>query len=243
MLSSPPDRTSPIPLYFQIARQLEDAISRGELAPGTRLDNEIELSERLAVSRPTMRKAIERLVIQGLVVRQRGIGTVIVPKAVKRPMALSSLYDDLAHAGRRPGTRVLTVTTRAASPEVAAALSLPEGEPVLYLERLRYADEAPLAVMHNYLPGGLVELDSGMLERQGLYQILRARGIQLQVATQTVGARAATSREARLLEVGRNTPMLTMTRTAFDTTGRAVEYGSHAYLADRYSFEVTLVAR
>jgi DNA-binding GntR family transcriptional regulator len=97
--------------------------------------------------------------------------------------------------------------------------------------------------MHNYLPGGLVELDNGMLESQGLYQILRARGIQLQVATQTVGARAVTSREARLLEVGRNAPMLTMTRTAFDTTGRAVEYGRHAYLADRYSFEITLVAR
>jgi DNA-binding GntR family transcriptional regulator len=243
MLSSPPDRTSPIPLYFQIARQLEDAISRGELAPGTRLDNEIELSERLAVSRPTMRKAIERLVNQGLVVRRRGIGTVVVPKAVKRPMALSSLYDDLAHAGRQPRTQVLTVATQAAGPDVAAALSLPEGEPTLYLERLRYADDAPLAVMHNYLPSGLVELDSEMLTSQGLYQIFRARGIQLQVATQTIAARAATYHEARLLKVGRNTPMLTMTRTAFDTAGRAVEYGNHAYLADRYSVEVTLVAR
>src|SRR5262245_45329011 len=100
MVSSPPDRTSPIPLYFQLARQLEATISRGELAPGPRPDNEIELSERLAVTRPTMRKAIERLVNQGLVVRRRGKGTVVVPKAVKRPMALSSLYDDLAHAGR-----------------------------------------------------------------------------------------------------------------------------------------------
>jgi GntR family transcriptional regulator len=243
MLSSPPDRTSPIPLYFQIARQLEEAISRGELAPGTRLDNEIELSERLAVSRPTMRKAIERLVNQGLVVRRRGVGTVVVPKAVKRPMALSSLYDDLAQAGRQPKTKVLTVTTQAASPEVAAALSLPEGEPTIYLERLRYADDAPLAVMHNYLPSGLVELDNEMLAVQGLYQVLRSRGIQLQVATQTIAARAATYQEARLLEVGRNTPMLTMTRTAFDTAGRAVEYGNHAYLADRYSIEVTLVAR
>jgi DNA-binding GntR family transcriptional regulator len=243
MLSSPLDRTSPIPLYFQIARQLEDAISRGELAPGTRLDNEIELSERLAVSRPTMRKAIERLVNQGLVVRRRGIGTVVVPKAVKRPMALSSLYEDLAHAGRRPRTEILAVTTRAANPDVAAALSLPEGEPTLYLERLRYADDAPLAVMHNYLPSGLVELDGEMLRSQGLYQILRARGIQPQVATQTIAARAATNHEARLLEVGRSTPMLTMTRTAFDATGRAIEYGNHAYLADRYSIEVTLVAR
>jgi DNA-binding GntR family transcriptional regulator len=63
------------------------------------------------------------------------------------------------------------------------------------------------------------------------------------VATQTIAARAATNHEARLLEVGRSTPMLTMTRTAFDATGRAIEYGNHAYLADRYSIEVTLVAR
>lgn len=237
------DRNSPVPLYFQIAEQLERAIDGGDLEPGARLDNEIELADRLAVSRPTLRKAIERLVAQGLVVRRRGVGTVVVPRRVKRPIALTSLHDDLAAAGRLPATRVLAITDEPAGPHVAAALGVPEDSPVVSVERLRYADDAPLAVMHNYLPGGLLQVTSESLERGGLYEMLRTAGMQPQVASQTIGARTATSRESRLLGVTRSATVLTMTRTAFASTGRALEYGTHAYLAERYSFEMSLVAR
>ena len=237
------DRNSPVPLYFQIAEQLERAIDGGELEPGARLDNEVELADRLAVSRPTLRKAIERLVAQGLVVRRRGVGTVVVPRRVKRPIALTSLHDDLVQAGRLPATRVLSIADEPASPHVAAALGVAEGSPVVSVERLRYADDAPLAVMHNYLPGGLLPITSEGLERGGLYEMLRTAGMQPQVAGQTIGARTATSRESRLLGVTRSATVLTMTRTAFASTGRALEYGTHAYLAERYSFEMSLVAR
>jgi DNA-binding GntR family transcriptional regulator len=237
------DRNSPVPLYFQIAEQLERVIDSGELEPGARLDNEVELADRLAVSRPTLRKAIERLVAQGLVVRRRGVGTVVVPRRVKRPIALTSLHDDLTEAGRGPATRVLGIDDEPASPHVAAALGVAEGAPVVSVERVRFADETPLAVMHNYLPGGLLPVTAESLERGGLYEMLRAAGRQPQVASQTIGARTVTPREARLLNTPRSATVLTMTRTAFDSTGRALEYGTHAYLAERYSFEMTLVAR
>lgn len=237
------DRNSPVPLYFQIAEQLERCIDSGELAPGARLDNEVELADRLAVSRPTLRKAIERLVAQGLVVRRRGAGTVVVPRRVKRPIALTSLHDDLVQAGRAPYTQVLAIADEPASPHVAAALGVAEGTAVVSIERLRHADDTPLAVMHNYLPAGLLPVTAEALESGGLYELLRAAGLQPQVAGQTIGARPATAREARLLGAPRSATVLTMIRTAFDSSGRALEYGTHAYLAERYSFEMSLVAR
>src|ERR1044072_8995680 len=90
----PLDRSSPVPLYFQLATQLEAAIDRGDLAAGARLDNEIELADRLRGARPTMRRAIQELVSKGLLVRKRGVGTQVVQGGLKRRVELTSLYGD-----------------------------------------------------------------------------------------------------------------------------------------------------
>lgn len=237
------NRSSPIPLYFQIAEQLEKLISEGELPPGTRLDSEVELAENLMVSRPTMRNAIERLVDKGLVVRRRGLGTVVVPRRVRRPLALTSLHDDLEAEGRSPDTSVLKIDVVPADHVVASALGLDEGADVLFLERLRAADGAPLALMQNHIPLGFIYPSEDDLEKQGLYALLAANGVQIQVANQSVGARVATAREARLLQAGRRATVLTMTRVAYNTAGVAVEYAQHVYLAERYSFEMNLVTK
>ena len=81
------------------------------------------------------------------------------------------------------------------------------------------------------------------MESGGLYANLRSSGVRICVATQRIGARAAKAEEARLLAVKRGAPLLTMERTTFDDTGRAVEYGDHVYRSDTYSFETTLVER
>ncbi|HEX6520828.1 MAG TPA: GntR family transcriptional regulator [Streptosporangiaceae bacterium] len=239
----PLDRTSPIPLYFQIAENLKQAITEGTLKPGDRLDNELDLTERLGVSRPTVRQAVQRLVEQGLVVRRRGLGTVVVAPRILRSVALTSLYDDLSVSGRRPATKVLDVTEIKADNELAAILSLPAGTAVLSVERLRLADGTPLALMHNYLPAGLLKTDpADGLAKAGLYELLRGQGVQLQAGEQVIGARKASGHEAKLLDAPRGATVLTMTRTTYDQAGRPVEHGSHAYLADRYSFRMTLVA-
>jgi GntR family transcriptional regulator len=159
---------------------------------------------------------------------------------VRRPLELTSLYDDLAGGGQEPTTRVLSLD-KVPAPDVAArALGLADGEPVLALERLRLARGEPLAVLRNYLPVDLVALTAEALERTGLYQLMRAAGVRLHLATQTVGARSATAAEARLLGDRRGAPLLTMQRTAYDDRGRAVEYASHHYRASLYSFEFVL---
>ena len=237
------NRSSPVPLYFQVAEQLERAIVDGELAPGDRIANEVALASELGLSRPTMRQAIQLLVDKGLLVRKRGVGTQVVHGQIRRPVELTSLHDDLQRAGEGPHTEVLSRERTEADEVVAQELQLPVGSPVWSLERLRFAGDEPLALMHNYLPVEILDLDTVDLGSQGLYECLRGAGIQLRVANQQIGARRAESREARLLGERRGSPLLTMTRTAFDSTGRAVEYGTHVYRPDRYTFEVTLVDR
>jgi DNA-binding GntR family transcriptional regulator len=111
------------------------------------------------------------------------------------------------------------------------------------LRRLRMTGEEPLALMTNYLPAGIIELTAAALEDQGLYELFRAAGVNLRIANQTIGARAATAAEAELLDEPPGGPLLTMHRTAYDDKGRAVEFGTHVYRASRYSFALTLVNR
>jgi DNA-binding GntR family transcriptional regulator len=243
MIERPLDRNSPIPLYFQIAEHLKQSIEDGMLKPGERLDNELDLTERLGVSRPTVRQAVQRLVEQGLVVRRRGLGTVVAAPRIMRSVALTSLYDDLSANQRRPATTVLAAREVEADDELASVLALPAGAAVLSVERLRLADGTPLAIMHNYLPAGLLKgRPEDALEQTGLYELLRSQGVELHAGEQVIGARHATAAEAKLLQAPRTATVLTMTRTTFDAAGHPVEHGSHAYLADRYSFKMTLIA-
>lgn len=240
------DRASPVPLYFQVAGALESAITSGRLPPGTRLDNEVQLAEQLGLSRPTMRRAMQYLVEKGVLVRRRGIGTRVVQPKVRRPLGLSSLFEDLTDSGQEPTTTVLSLTTEPASDEIAGILRVPPGTEISVLVRLRSAGGAPIAKMYNYLPDtipGLAEaLRSASLEHQGLYQIIRGVGVQLHAADQTIGARNATAEEARLLGERRGAALLTMQRTAYDDHGRVVECGDHIYAASRYSFALSMLA-
>ena len=237
------DRASPVPLYFQVARQLEQAIESGALPPGSRLDNEIALAEELGLSRPTMRQAIQYLVDKGLLVRKRGVGTHVARARVRRPVGLTSLFDDLTSSGEEPTTTVLAHRVEPASGVVAATLEVAEGTPVVALERLRRTRGEPLAILRNHLRADLAPLDADVLAQRGLYEVLREAGVAPATANQSIGARRATAAEAELLGETRGAPLLTMRRTTFDERGVVVEYGDHLYRASRYSFEVALTGR
>ncbi|MFI6512710.1 GntR family transcriptional regulator [Streptosporangium sp. NPDC050855] len=237
------DRSSPVPLYYQVAEQISEAIRRGDLPPGSRLDNEILLADRLGVSRPTVRQAIRYLVDKGQLVRKRGVGTQVVHGQVKRSVELTSLYDDLRRAGQEPATKVLLLRSVPVDEEIAGVLGVAPGTEVTHLERIRYAAGEPLALLHNWLPMPLASLSAESLRQRGLYELLRSAGVRMRVANQRMGARAATAAEARLLDERRGAPLLTMVRTTYDDQGRAVEHGSHVYRASHYFLEVTLIER
>jgi len=237
------DRSGPVPLYFQVATRIEAAIASGELPAGSRLENEVSLSERLGLSRPTIRRAIQDLVNKGLLVRRRGIGTQVVHGQVSRGLELTSLFEDLQASGKTPTTTLLAMRSEKAKPVVAEHLGLENGAEVIYIHRVRFADKTPVSIMENWIPAELIEISQQDIKTYGLYQLMRSRGITMRVAKQRIGARRATNEESDLLNIERHGALMTMERTVFDNSGRAVEYGSHCYRPDLYSFSVTLVER
>ena len=128
-----------------------------------------------------------------------------------------------------------------ANADVAAALEIDEDTPVVKVQRLRLADDEPLAVLTNYLPTGIAPTEDE-LAGGGLYDRLRSHGAQPRIARQRIGARLATAAEARRLDEAPRAALLTMERTAYDETGAVIEFGQHIYRASRYMFDTTLFA-
>lgn len=235
------DRSSPIPLYHQIASAFDKAIRDGVLPPETKLDNEIALAKRYNLSRPTMRQAMDQLVRDGLVVRRRGVGTQVIGPPVRRNLRLSSLYNDLQDEGAEPETRVLTLEILTADDSISEQLGLEKGAQVYHLRRLRSVDGRPLALMENWLPVTVANLTHEDLEADGLYNLLRRAGVDFRMAQQKVGADIATAEQASHLQVSIGSALVVMERTGLDSSGSAVEFGHHVYRADRYSFDIMLM--
>ena len=237
------DRSSSTPLYHQLAQSIEHAITSGELAPGDRLENELSLTERLGLSRPTARQAIQELVKKGLLVRKRGVGTQVVRSQFRRDERLSSLNEDLAKAGRVPSSRLLDFTVGPLDDDVRDALEgdqVTEGDFVT-IRRLRMADGVPLAILTNYLPARFDIARGDVEEGRSLYGHLRTLGVNLKIAHQRISARLMTEEEAGLLDSEVPAACLTVERTAYDDVGQFVELGRHVYQAAHYSIQSSLV--
>ncbi len=229
-----------IPKYYRLKQELRDEISR--LDPGAAIATERVLSARFAVSRTTVRQALQELAIEGLLQRFQGRGTFVAPAKLTQTLQLTSYTEDTAAMGRRPTSRLLDVAVIPASVDVAAELDLPTNAKVQRVERLRLADEEPMAVEVVYLDaehfaaiGDAIDLGTS------LYAVLRDRyGVTLTHATETIEAVLASPAEADLLETGSGFPLLLLTRTSWDQQGRPVEYVRSLYRGDRYRFVANL---
>jgi DNA-binding GntR family transcriptional regulator len=236
------DRQSPVPLYHQVAEQLRAMIAEGTLSKGEFLTNELDLAAEWQLSRPTVRRAIQDLVDAGLLVRRRGVGTQVVNDQVRRPVRLSSLWEDLATQGRSPGTEVLVLKRTKAKGSVAEALSLKDGTEVVFIERCRTAGGSRLAILRNWLTvESSGHLTHETLTATGLYALLRQVGVRPHSASQRIGAVAANTINARLLGVAVGAPLVSMRRIMQDDRGRVVELGEHLYDAQHYAVEMTVV--
>ena len=238
------ERNSPVPLYYQLAQAIEHAINTGALAPGDRLENELSLTSRLGLSRPTARQAIQELVKKGLLVRKRGVGTQVVRSQFRRTEALSSLNEDIIKAGQVPSTRLLEFSVGGLEEQdvrdAIEATAVPETE-FIKIRRLRLADEMPLAILTNYLPARF-QLTEEDLRTKSLYACLRSLGVNLKIAHQQISARLMSEEEAELLDVETPAACLSVDRLAYDDVGQFVEFGRHMYHAAHYSIQSSLVA-
>lgn len=235
------NRNSPVPLYHQLALSIEAAITSGELAPGDRLENEMAMTARLGLSRPTARQAIHELVKKGMLVRKRGVGTQVVTSQFRRDERLSSLNEDLAKAGRTPSTVLLAYEVMEIEPEVVAAVddeNLTAGT-FTKIRRLRSSDGAPIAILTNYIPERFDITEAEVMEK-GLYACLNSLGARIKLAHQRVSGRLMSIEEAELLDEQTPAACLAVERLTYDDVGRLVEIGRHIYPASRYSIHTTL---
>lgn len=235
------DRSGKAPLYHQVAKKFESAIRDGTLPPGSRIENEVSLAERLALSRPTIRRAIQTLVDLGLVVRRRGIGSQVVHGQVTRGLELTSLHDDIAKTGAKPSTQVVHFAHVDATAHIAQRLGVSPGDTVIEVTRVRLADGVPMAILHNWIPESVGNMSPTDLQEKGLYETLRQSGVAPRIGKQKLSARKASAMESTQLDIELGAAVLTSERTAYDAAGTAIEHGEHVYRPDLYSLEFTIV--
>ncbi len=226
------------PLHARLGAAIRGAISDGDLRPGSRLPGERDLAAGLDVSRVTLRRALEDLSEAGLLLRQHGIRSVVMPRLEKAVSRLTGFSDDMRARGRAPGARWLGRAVARPTPAEVLGLDLPARGRVLRLERVRLADDEPVAVERAAIP--LDVLPDPDLVGDSLYQALDARGLRPVRGTQRMRAEPARDGEARVLGVAPGTPLFCVERRCFAASGRCVEFTETRYLGTAYDFVTDL---
>ena len=229
-----PQPDSDTPLYLQLANMLSDGIAGGEWRANQALPSERALSELLAISRVTARKAIDMLCERGMLTRKRGSGTYITPKLEQPLSRLTSFSEELRQRGFTAGSRWLQRDIGTAAPLELLSLGLSPHMPVARLRRLRTADDVVMAIETTTIP--VLYLPDPRQVSDSLYGYLESRGTIPMRALQHIRAVNASAEQARLAQIKEGEAMLHITRVSYLDNGAAVEL-THSYCrSDYYEF-------
>jgi GntR family transcriptional regulator len=232
--------TSNLPLYQQLQRTLREAIDQGVLGPAEALPAERQLASELGISRITVRKAIDGLVEEGLLVRRAGSGNFINTRFEKNFAKLTSFSEDMRSRGRTPRSVWLKRSQGLVTPEEALRLRLSPGAAVYRFNRIRYADEMPMCVEYATIAASaLPSLDAVDVS---MYEALEAAGNRPVRALQRLSALLLNAEQARLLQTREGDAGLCVERLGFLRDGRAVEFCRSFFRGDMYDFVAELSA-
>lgn len=232
------------PKYYLLSQHLRQQIAEGALQPEAQLPTEEELSRSFAVSRGTVRKAVDLLESQQLVRREQGRGTFVMDPANGRlaPFSLSHFAQEMQQQQRRPSTQLLQQEIVAASPEIAQRLDLPASEPVIMICRLRLADQQPIIYEERFLQATLCPpLATEDVETQSIHWLLVHKyKLPLVRVTHTVEMRPADPQIANLLHVTPQTPLFAVDRVTYTLVEGKVKtavYYHALYRSDEMQFK------
>ncbi len=236
----PLDETSAQPLYQQLQRALRGAIENGIIGPDDALPPERDLAETLGVSRITVRKAIDELVEDGLLIRKQGSGTFVSNRVEKNFAKLTSFSEDMRARGREPRSVWLNRAEGTVTPEESLTLRSSPGTPVFRFHRIRYADDAPMAIEYaTVIASCLTSLET---VESSLYEALERTGNRPVRALQRLRAVLLTAEQAKLLKAQEGEAGLLVARVGYLKDGRAVEYSQSYYRGEIYDFVAELSA-
>ena len=235
-----------LPLYAQVENVIIDRISDGSLPAGSRLPAEDALVLEHAVSRTTIRAAIQSLVQRGLVEIRRGKGTFVTqPKITQELTELTGFVEDMQALGRHAKAKVLSQQVVAANPVVARQLALPQGTPVVRIQRVRLADAIPLSFDETYLPRQLGEkVMADNLETEPIFSLLEQKyRTPLVEAEYRLEAVCADPTVASALRIDAGSPIFLVERTSYSIGHRPVDYEKLHYRGDQIRFVTRLMRR
>lgn len=232
------DPAGALPLYQQLQRAIREAIHAQVLAPDDALPAERQIASELSVSRITVRKAIDGLVEEGLLVRRQGSGNFVCSRIEKNFAKLTSFSEDMRSRGRTPHSEWLKRSEGAVSPEEALTLRLSPGAPVYRFHRLRFADDSPMCL--EYATVSAEALPSLAAVGDSLYEALEAAGSRPTRALQRLRALLLNTEQARLLHAREGDAGLLVERVGFLRDGRAIELTQSFFRGDTYDFVAEL---
>ncbi len=230
-----------LPLYQQLQRGLRRAIESNVLTPEEALPPERDLAQSFAVSRITIRKALEGLVEEGLLIRRQGSGTFIAGRVEKNFAKLTSFTEDMVSRGRSPASVWLKKARGALTPDESITIGLPPGTQVYRFHRLRYADGIPMALEFCTVQAFCLPSMDDVAD--SLYAALETHGHRPTRALQRLRAIRFNQTQAELLKAESGGPGLLVERRGFLGDGRAIEFSQSYYRGDTYDFvaELSLV--
>ena len=228
------------PKYEVVANRLKHKVSA--LEPHGMLPTERDLMEEYGVSRSTIRQAIAVLMRDGFVYNIQGSGTYVGdPAVVAKTLRLTGFSQDMRQRGLKPSSVILHSGTVSASVQLAALLGVPSGTTLVVIDRLRLADDQPMALEHVCLVQALTT-DVRLDPTQSLYRQLETAGITVERANQNIDAVNLDPTQAKLLDQAVGAAALRARRVTYTDRGQALEHAETIYRADRYSFEFVIQA-
>lgn len=233
------------PAYMKIYNMLKQEIRDGEYKPGDFLPTEHVIESRFKVSRTTVRRALELLSRDGYVDAKQGRGTVVLDfSTVQRLNALTSITETLKSRGMTVSTNGMHIDHVTANAKVAGALKIKEGDSVIRVQRVQYANDVPICIMSNYLVESLAPgIDKCANEFTSLYSFLeKTYNVVLTSAIENISAGTADFSEAQILQVPVGSPLLISKRVTFNDNG-PVEYAVIKILGDKYEYSIYMEGR
>ncbi|MFZ1381559.1 MAG: GntR family transcriptional regulator [Scrofimicrobium sp.] len=235
------------PLWSQAVTLISERINSGELREGDRLPAERDLCAQLEISRVTLRRALGKLVEDGILEASHGRGW-FVSSSSEKPQEWSDDLESFTEAGRRMGvevsSKVLVSKRRGANLDEAELLSIVPGTPVFQLVRLRFFDDVPIATDESVIPAALVpDIDSVDFSHSSLFDVLSAAGNAPERSEAALQARAADTDLAQMLVLELGDPILEMRQTTFGFDGKKIATSRIRYAGDRYRMKTSFSRR
>lgn len=242
--SSVLNKNIPIPLYYQLKTILLEYIKEHHTDTENPIPTEVEISEHFGISRPTVRQAINELVVEGYLYRIKAKGTFISKPKIKQDflLVLDSFNKEMHKKGLIPSTKILNIEVIKCDEKVGNALKIQAGSDVIQLSRLRYANDEPIVFVVTYLPyDRCPSIMTKNLEKESMYEILENDcGLLISGVTRTLEAILAGEFEAKLLEIEKGAPIQYFESVAYLSDNTPIEYSLAKYRGDRNKFTFDL---